>query len=127
MVAFLSVEHCDDNLRASCAEVHSTAHTCNLLAGYDPVSKISVFSNFHSTENGSLNVSASYETEGLCCIEVFYSWNGCYVYAAGVDDINVNIGSICNCVDACESVFRVECNCYAIRNVVSNHSRKTDP
>ena len=103
--ALLCVHHCDDNVRASYAKVHSTAHTCNLLAGYDPVSKVSVLSNFHSAEYSSLNMSASYKAEGLCCVEILNSGKYSYILSAGVDDINVKICFVSHSIDAGESVL----------------------
>ena len=126
MVTLLGVQHGNDNLRAACAEVHGAAHTGNLLARYDPVGKVTVFGNFHCAKNGRFDVSASDETERFRGIKILYSWNSGYISAAGVDDVNVEVGSIRNCVDTCESVFGVERNGNILRNIVCDHGWQTD-
>ena len=105
VIAFLSVKHYDDNFRTACAEVHSSAHAGNFLSWNDPVGQVAVFSDFHSAENCSSYVSASYETERFSRVKVFYPRYYCYVSSAGVDDINVQVGSVGYSVDSCESVL----------------------
>ena len=126
MVTLLGVQHGNDNFRAACAEVHGAAHTGNFLTRYDPVRKVAVFGNFHRAKNGCFDVSASDKTEGFRCIEILYSWNSGYISSAGVDDINVEVGSVRNCVDTRESVFGVEGNSNVFRNIVCDHGRQTD-
>ena len=92
-ITLLSVKHYDDNFRTTCTEVHSASHTCYLLARYDPVGQVSVLSYFHCAENCSSYVSSSYEAERFCSVKVFNSVNDSYISTAGVDDVNIQVGS----------------------------------
>jgi hypothetical protein len=118
--------HGDDDVAGGGDEVHGAAHALDHFAGDLPVGDIAGFADFHGAQDGKVDLAGADHAKAFGGIEKGGAGDRGDGLLTGVDEIGIHfaLGRVRS--DPEESVFALEDNGHACRNIVGDEGGDAD-
>mmetsp|Transcript_14500 Transcript_14500/g.16022 ORF Transcript_14500/g.16022 Transcript_14500/m.16022 type:complete len:329 (-) Transcript_14500:529-1515(-) len=118
--------HTDDNTVSGADQIHGTSHTTNHLTRNHPRGKISVSSNFETSQEGNIQMGSSDHTEGVGTGDGNSSGAESDCLFTGVNKIRINIFQHGVGSHTQQTVLTLDLNINILFDPVGNQSGDTD-